>query len=221
MSDRHAGLAVRAIGDAGRWLSDALFATVRFEVEHEERFAPYRDRGEPVVLCVWHGRLLPVTYYHRHLPITAIISQSRDGDYIARLVEGWGYETVRGSTSRGGRRALTGLVRAVRGGRLAAITPDGPRGPRQRLQTGVLTVAQLTGRPIIPLGCGASSAWWPGSWDRFCIPKPFARVRVRYGHPRHVARDATAADLQEHARELETEMNAMIEELDRDGGPNR
>ncbi len=137
------------------------------------------------------------------------------------MVEGWGYETVRGSTSRGGGAALRGLVKAARSGRSLAITPDGPRGPRQRLQPGVITAAQMTGLPIIPLAGGASRAWWPGSWDRFCIPKPFARVRVLYGEPRYVARDATAAELRRHAEELEAEMNAMIEEVDGDGGPRR
>ena len=221
MSEPGDDLIARVVGGAGRWLSNALLGTVRFEVEHGERLAEFHDRGEPVIFSLWHGRLLPLTYFHRRLDVTAIISRSRDGDFIARLVEGWGYETARGSTSRGGRQALTGLVRAIRSGRSVAITPDGPRGPRQRLSTGVLTVAQMTGAPIIPVGCGASRAWWPGGWDRFCVPKPFARVRVRYGHPRRVPRGASPEEIARHAQELEREMNAMIEELDRDGGPNR
>jgi lysophospholipid acyltransferase (LPLAT)-like uncharacterized protein len=221
MSGRTDDLRAGVLGAVGRWVSNALFATIRFDIEHGERLAPFLDRGEPVIFSLWHGRLLPLTYYHRRLGVTAIISQSRDGDFIARLVEGWGYDTVRGSTSRGGRQALVGLVRAVRSGRSVAITPDGPRGPRQRLQTGVLTVAQMTDRPIIPVGCGTSRAWWPGGWDRFCVPKPFARVRIRYGHPRFVPRDASPGELARHAEELEREMNALTEELDRDGGPNR
>lgn len=215
------GLRFRLAGTLGRWALDALMATVRFSVAHGERYDRYVRRGEPVIFAVWHGRLLPLTYYHRHRDITAIISQSEDGEYIARVVEGWGYATVRGSTSRGGGAALRGLVKAARSGRSLAITPDGPRGPRQRLQPGVITAAQMTGLPIIPLAGGASRAWWPGSWDRFCIPKPFARVRVLYGEPRYVARDATAAELRRHAEELEAEMNAMIEEVDGDGGPRR
>lgn len=208
-------------GTAGRWLLDALMATVRFRVEHGERYEQFERRGEPVIFAVWHGRLLPLTYHHRDRGITTIISRSADGEYIARVVEGWGYHTVRGSTSRGGGEALRGLVKAARRGHSLAITPDGPRGPRQELQHGVITAAQLSGLPIIPLGGGCTRAWWPGSWDRFCVPKPFSAVTVRYGEPRYVERNATEAELEEHRLELETEMNRMIEELDRDGGPDR
>ena len=208
-------------GTLGRWLLDALMATVRFTVEGPDRHRAFVQRDQPVIFALWHGRLLPLTYYHRDQGITAIISRSEDGEYIARVVEGWGYHTVRGSTSRGGRSGLRGLVQAARAGHSLAITPDGPRGPRQTLQPGVITLAQLSGLPILPLACGCDRAWWPGSWDRFCIPKPFARVRVVYGEPRYIARDATAAEVERHARALETEMNAMIVEVDGDGGPDR
>lgn len=208
-------------GTVGRRLIDGLMATLRFSVDGGEEYEALAAAGQPVIFAVWHGRLLPLTYYHRHRNITAIISQSEDGEYIARVVEGWGYRTVRGSTSRGGSGALRSLVKAARAGESLAITPDGPRGPRQRLQPGVITAAQLTGLPIIPLACGASRAWWPGGWDRFCVPKPFARVRVMYGSTRRVARDASEDDLRRHARELEAELNDMIREADRDGGPTR
>lgn len=215
------GLRFWLAGAVGRRLIDLLMATIRFTSEHAERYRRFADAGEPVIFAVWHGRLLPLTFYHRHHGITAIISRSEDGEYIARVVHGWGYETVRGSTSRGGSSALRGLVKAARSGRSLAITPDGPRGPRQSLQPGVITAAQMTGLPIIPLACGASRAWWPGGWDRFCVPKPFARVRVLYGEPRRVPRDASAEELERHRVELEAEMNAMIEEADGDGGPDR
>ncbi|HSH46577.1 MAG TPA: lysophospholipid acyltransferase family protein [Longimicrobiales bacterium] len=208
-------------GLVGRGLLNGLLGTVRFQVEGKERLDAFLDRGEPVIFCLWHGRLLPLTYYHRGGRIATLISQSGDGEYIARVVAGWGYLPVRGSTSRGGGAALKELVRRARQGWSLAMTPDGPRGPRQELQPGVITAAQLTGLPIIPLAAGTSRAWWPGSWDRFCVPKPFARVRVLYGTPRKVARDADDSARRHHMRELEAEMNAMIQEVDRDGGPNR
>ncbi len=208
-------------GTVGRRLVDALMASLRFSAEGAEGYESLAAEGQSVIFAVWHGRLLPLTYYHRHRNITAIISRSEDGEYIARVVEGWGYRTVRGSTSRGGSSALRSLVKAARAGESLAITPDGPRGPRQQLQPGVITAAQLTGLPIIPLACGAARAWWPGGWDRFCVPKPFTRVRVMYGTPRRVARDASESELRRHAQELEQEMNEMIREADRDGGPSR
>ena len=209
------------IATVGRWLLDVLMATTRFTVEHGERYGAFVRRNEPVIFALWHGRLLPLTYYHRDQGVTAIISRSEDGEYIARVVEGWGYNTVRGSTSRGGSRGLRGLVKAARAGHSLAITPDGPRGPRQSLQPGVITLAQLSGLPIIPIVAGCDRAWWPGSWDRFCIPKPFARVHIVYGKPRFVDRDATPAELERFARELERDLNALTAEVDRDGGPNR
>ena len=214
-------LQFRLVGTLGRWLLDALMATVRVSVEHGERHDRLRDAGEPILYALWHGRLLPLTYHHRHKGIVALISQSADGEYIARVVQGWGYETIRGSSSRGGGKALREIVKRLRGGRSLAITPDGPRGPRQRLQPGIITAAQLSGAVILPLAAGASRAWWPGGWDRFCIPKPFARVTVLYGEPRRVPRDADGAEVRRFARELETDMNALIEEVDRDGGPDR
>lgn len=208
-------------GRLGRGVLDALLGTARFEVEGQERLDAFLDRGQPVIFCLWHGRLLPLTYHHRGGRIATLISRSADGEYIAQVVQGWGYTPVRGSSSRGGGAALKELVRWARKGWSLAITPDGPRGPRQELQPGVITAAQLTGLPIIPLSAGASRAWWPGSWDRFCVPKPFARVRVLYGHPRHVARDAGEEERRRQRAELEAELNDMTREVDRHGGPDR
>jgi lysophospholipid acyltransferase (LPLAT)-like uncharacterized protein len=109
----------------------------------------------------------------------------------------------------------------VRGGQSIAITPDGPRGPRQQLQPGVIRAAQLARVPILPVVAGCSRAWWPGGWDRFCVPKPFSRVRVVYGEPIHVPRDLGEAEFHRYATELEREMNALTEQVDRDGGPTR
>ena len=215
------GLRVRLTGTLGRWVLNALMATVRFRVERADRLDRLDRAGEPVLYTLWHGRLLPLTYVHRHRGIGALISQSRDGEYIARVVEGWGYEPIRGSTSRRGGQALREIVKRVRGrGQSIAFTPDGPRGPRQKLQPGVITAAQLSGGVILPVTAGASRAWWVGGWDRFCIPKPFAVVHVVYGEPRRVPRDAGEAELSRHAQELEAELNVLTREVDGDGGPD-
>jgi lysophospholipid acyltransferase (LPLAT)-like uncharacterized protein len=213
-------LRFRLGGLLGRVVAGGLLATVRFRSEHRDRFDRLAARG-PALYALWHGRLLPLTYYHRHRGIAALVSQSADGEYIARMVEGWGFDTVRGSSSRGGGEALREVVRRVRAGQSMAITPDGPRGPRQKVQSGVIIAAQLTGAPILPVVAGCSRAWWPGGWDRFCVPKPFSRVLVLYGEPRFVPRTADEDEIREHAAQLEREMNALIEQVDRDGGPDR
>jgi lysophospholipid acyltransferase (LPLAT)-like uncharacterized protein len=215
------GIRYRVGAFLGRLVLDLLLSTVRFRLEHRERFDGFADAGQPVLYAVWHGRLLPLTYYHRHLGVGAVISRSADGEYIAQVAKGWGFEPIRGSTSRGGSEALREVVQRVRAGQSIAMTPDGPRGPRQKLQPGVIRAAQLAGVPILPVAAGCSRAWWPGGWDRLCVPKPFSRVRVRYGEAMVVPRELDPGEFSRLAMELERRMNELTEEVDVDGGPTR
>ncbi len=138
------------------------------------------DRS-PVVFVIWHGQLLAQLWAHRHRNISLLISEHRDGEIIARIARVLGYRTVRGSTSRGANRALVRLVRELDAGYDVGITPDGPRGPYHSFAAGALLVAQRSGRPVAPVGAHASRAWRFRSWDRFMLPKPFARVTIAYG----------------------------------------
>ncbi len=142
-----------------------------------------RDAGKPVIFVLWHGEMLALLWHHRREGITVLISEHGDGEIIARVAETLGFRTVRGSTSRGAGRALLGMSRTVQAGGDAAFTPDGPRGPARKFAPGALIVAQRTGAPIITLAVSPSRAWRLRSWDRFVIPKPFARVRIGYGDP--------------------------------------
>lgn len=198
-------------GAAGGTLLDSLLATVRFRVLTAE---PYRT--QKVIFALWHGRLLPLTYYHRKQNIATLISQSADGEYIARVVERWGYRVARGSSSRGGREALRELLRAARAGHSLAITPDGPRGPRQKLKRGVLTAAQLSGVPILPMSGAATRAWWFEGWDRFLLPKPFSTVFIRYGEPVMVPRDADESQLLQLEARIEQVLDGLTEQTDAD-----
>jgi lysophospholipid acyltransferase (LPLAT)-like uncharacterized protein len=206
----------RVAGAVGGFALDALFGTIRTTVLDADPAAPYRARGEPVIYVCWHGRLLPLAYQHRRQEVLTLVSRSADGEYIARALERWGYGSVRGSSSRGGDRALRELVRLVRAGRSVSITPDGPRGPRERVKPGALLVAQLTGRPLIPAAAGASRAWWFGKWDRFLVPKPFSEIRVSYGTPQFVAREGGAAALAEAASILEAQLGSALARVDAD-----
>jgi hypothetical protein len=115
-----------------------------------------------------------------------LISRHRDGGYLATFAERLGYRFVRGSSQRGGEVGLRGVVRALQGGSVVAVTPDGPRGPVERVKPGVVAAAQHAGVPIIPATARVSRSWTLGSWDRFAIPKPFARIEVVYGVPLEV-----------------------------------
>ena len=207
-------LRYRVASGLGRAVLDALLATARFEVSGAEHHRQFTAHGQPVIFVLWHGRLLPLAHLHRGEGIAALISRSRDGEYLARLLERWGFVPVRGSSSRGGSTALREMVRQARAGRCLAITPDGPRGPRQRLKEGVLVAGQLTGLPLIPVTASASRAWWVGGWDRFLIPRAFARIRVVYGPPVRVPRDAGAEELAALRLSLEEELNRLTAEVD-------
>jgi len=165
----------------------ALAATWRIRVHGAEHLRGLREARRPFVFVLWHSRILPLLYHHRREEVVLLISRHRDGQYLANLAERWGYRSVRGSTKRGGEVGLLGVVRALQGGAVVAITPDGPRGPAEQVQPGAVAAAQHAGAALLPIGARPSSAWWLGSWDRMCIPKPFARVDIVYGPPIEVA----------------------------------
>ena len=186
---------VAAISAVGGLVLRLLGMTWRVRREGAATFDDMLARKEPFIIVFWHGEIVPVTWVHRNRGFAPLISRHADGEVIARIVEGLGYRTVRGSTSRGGVRALLETVQRVNEGITVGFTPDGPRGPRHVFAPGALIVAQRTGRPIVALGATASRAWRLRSWDRHLVPKPFATVTVRYSEPQYVqsrdARDAT------------------------------
>jgi lysophospholipid acyltransferase (LPLAT)-like uncharacterized protein len=211
-------LRLRAVSGVGGGLLTGLMRSTRFEVVGgREYYDALWGAGRPVVFVLWHGRLLPCSYFHRHEGLATLISQHRDGDYIARVVEGWGFETIRGSSSRGGSAALRRIVRTLRGGKAMAITPDGPRGPRQKMKPGSLLAAQLAGVPVVPVTAGTDRAWWLGGWDRFLVPKPFSRIRLVYGEPIEVPRGADEVELDRLAGEVEDRLNALTRWVDGGG----
>lgn len=210
MSDVRYGMA----GFAGDAVIRSLMASVRFETENEPEHG-LRINGKPVLGLCWHGHLLVFAFRQRGAGLATLISQSKDGEYIARVVQRWGFTVLRGSSSRGGSGALRSMVRVLRDGQSLAVTPDGPRGPRRRLKPGALLAARMSGVPILPTAAAATRAWWLGGWDRFLVPKPLARVRLVYGQPRAIPRDADDAELARIGDEIETEMNALTERAER------
>ncbi|MGH7623367.1 MAG: lysophospholipid acyltransferase family protein, partial [Gemmatimonadaceae bacterium] len=158
----------------------ALGLTWRMRISHDDDLRRCRANGTPVILILWHGQMLPLLYAHRNEGVAVLISEHADGELIAQIVRRLGCTTVRGSTSRGAARALIGLTRAAERGSDLAITPDGPRGPEKSVAPGALIVAHRTGVPMIAMAASPSSCWRLRSWDRFMVPRPFARIRVAY-----------------------------------------
>lgn len=163
-----------------------LAHTWRVTREGDAALTAIRASGSPCVIILWHGELLPILWAHRDEQVSVLISTHADGEIIARICESLGCRTVRGSSSRGGARALLELVRELEGGHEVAITPDGPRGPRRSFAPGALVAAMRADVPIIAFGVHVSRAWRLRSWDRFIIPKAFARITMRYSAPERV-----------------------------------
>jgi len=191
------------IAMAGYRVIGALGATLRWRTDGLEHFDAATRGGHQPVMAFWHGRILPATYYFRRRGIVVITSENFDGEWIAGIIERFGFGTARGSTSRGGRKALLQLTRDMARGCPAGFTVDGPRGPAGVAQPGAVWLAQATGNPVLPFHLEADRYWSLRSWDRTQIPKPFSTVALAIGEPFEVPRGADAAEI-EHARvELE------------------
>ena len=196
---KRAQLAV--ISGVGYPLVAALGSTYRFSVDGAEHLRAAEALGKPIH-AFWHGRILPSTIWFRQRGIVVITSENFDGEWIARIIQKFGFGTARGSSSRGATKALLQLVRQIKD-KPVAFTVDGPRGPARVAQPGAVWLSKATGNPIIPFHMEADRYWTLGSWDRTQIPKPFARVALAFAAPLVVARDAGDAPLQAANLELE------------------
>lgn len=175
----------RIVYAVGRTLVRSLRLTVVGLEEHEAAIR----RWNGGIQAAWHGRTLVGGHFFSHRGHWALVSLSRDGDIQTRHFELMGYRVIRGSTGRGAVRATLEVVQALRAGGVLSFTPDGPRGPSGVAQPGVVYFAQKTGRPILPVGTAAASAWRLGTWDGYLIPRPFSRCVVVLGEPVEIGRD--------------------------------
>lgn len=194
-----------------------LGATLRWRTEGFEHFDEIAAAGHQPIMAFWHGRILPAAYYFRNRGIVVITSANFDGEWIAGIIERFGFGTSRGSSSRGGARALLQLSRDLSNGRPAGFTVDGPRGPARISQQGAVWLAKASGHPVLPFHLEANRHWTLESWDRTQIPRPWSTVAISIGEPFYVPRDADEAAV-EHARQrldtalvgLEVRARAML-----------
>jgi lysophospholipid acyltransferase (LPLAT)-like uncharacterized protein len=193
-----------------------LLMTVRFRIHGDPHYQREERKRPPVLFAFWHSRLLPLVWNRRGEGAVVLVSRHRDGEYITRIIESLGFETERGSSTRGGMEGARGMLRSARKGKNLAITPDGPRGPAEVAKEGLLVLARLSGLPVVPLATAASRCWRLGSWDRFMIPKPFSTVHVVYGQPLKVPRDvpedrneAELARLEDALKEVTRQAEAL------------
>jgi lysophospholipid acyltransferase (LPLAT)-like uncharacterized protein len=195
------------------WVVKAIGATWRVQVLRGDIEPIVRAQRRNVIYAFWHGHLLYLMYRYRGSGVYILVSQSQDGDVLSRLLRYFGLPTIRGSSSRNGRRSLRELVRLARAGASAAIAPDGPRGPRYQARSGVIILARLTAIPIIPVAVGTRWKIEFHSWDRFFLPLPGSRIIVAYGEPVEVPSDADTAVLEQKRQELEGKLLKLSEEV--------
>lgn len=203
MSDRRSDLALRILPWAVRTLLRLLGLTLRYRIDGEDRMRALLDAGRPVIVASLHGWLpLGMRALRPYRPLI-MVSQSRDGERVTRMAEPLGFRMVRGSSSRGGVRALLEMVRRLVPGELAVHVVDGPRGPAGEVKPGLFLLAQRAGAVIVPAYAAATRRIVTRSWDRMQIPLPFARIHIRYGEPLEVPQGLPEAELDRMARELE------------------
>jgi lysophospholipid acyltransferase (LPLAT)-like uncharacterized protein len=174
----------------------------------ERREGP-RPFPEPSIFAFWHSGLLALAFLRRGEGAAVLVSRHRDGEWIARTLEGLGFVTARGSSTRGGGAGTIAMLRRAAEGRSLGITPDGPRGPVGRAKPGVIRIARASGLPIVPVIAAPRNAWVLRSWDRFQVPKPFTPLALHYGAPLVVPRDLPDAAVETWCRTLEAALDEL------------
>lgn len=192
-----------------------LQQTMRIEEVNGERVRELWKRGQNAIGVFWHGRLLMTPLVYRGQGLKILISRHRDGELISRTVRYFGLGTIRGSSTRGGIAGIKGLVRALQNGYDVAIAPDGPRGPRYKVQPGVIQLAKLSGRPIFPITFSATPRKVLHSWDRFIIPLPFSRGVFVWGDPIWVDYAEGEGEMKQKTLLLERRLLEITERADR------
>ena len=199
--------------------------TTKWDIRHADRVSHILGSGDGVIALTWHSRFMMLTSAWKadELDPYVMISRSRDGAVVAATCKALGLKTLRGSArksgkSKGGDAAAAGALTAIRSGGCVVITPDGPRGPRQRLGDGPLRLARATGAPIMPCTFSVARRKQFNSWDRFVLPKPFGKGLILWGTPVSVPSETSDQDLDAIRLRIETEMNALLSEADAELG---
>jgi len=184
-----------------RALIRLLTATYRTTVVGARHIDPFISEGKVCAPCYWHqhhvvGSTLIRSWVRRGFKACFLVSGSVDGDVPERIARAWGAEVIRGSANQSGALALRDMQQMMKNGYSIVTTADGPRGPQYEFKTGAILMARIAGVPIIPIGCAADRAWYLNRWDKFMIPKPFARIVVAVGEPIPIPRTAALDDLE-------------------------
>ncbi len=196
---------IRFVHSTGVWRHEGYHIPQKFWAE-----------GKPFIACFWHGRLMMMPYnWPRDIPFYMLISGHADGQLIADTIGRFGFKSLVGSTKRGGSSALRAMIKVLKDGGCIGITPDGPRGPRMRASDGAVSLAKLSGTPLVPVSFSARRRRVMTSWDRFILPLPFSSGVFLWSDPIEVSRDADDNEMEAARARLEESLNLVTNEVDR------
>lgn len=205
----------RAIGTIAGGLIRVMGWTLRYRMDGLEQMTG-KFAGRPVIFALWHNRIFAMPYTKPKLSkdreVCVLTSASKDGAILEAAIRSFGLTAVRGSSSRRGAAALVALRRKLASGATVTITPDGPRGPRYKVQPGVVKLAQMSGVPIVVVSVNFARCWRLKSWDRFCIPKPFSKVMVKLEEGVEISKELSDDAFENERVKLELLMNASVKD---------
>jgi lysophospholipid acyltransferase (LPLAT)-like uncharacterized protein len=205
-------VSIPVVAQAASWLVSLVGKTIRWESKGDEFLDQIYQAGRHAIFTFWHGRIFPATYYWRKRGIVVMTSQNYDGEYIARCIQKQGYGAARGSSSRGGLKALAEMAHCLRKGRDVAFTVDGPRGPRYEAKPGPVLLARKTGEPIFCFHISLEKKIQLNSWDQAQIPLPFTRAVVFKAPPIYVSRTADEREMKQKISEVQSVLDRMREQ---------
>jgi lysophospholipid acyltransferase (LPLAT)-like uncharacterized protein len=196
------------------WVIKLLGWTMEFEEVHPEIPRSFWEKGIPGIGVFWHGRLLMMPRLYKGKKLSFLVSPHRDGQIVGRALKRFGFHAILGSTNRRGFSAFKQMLRANREGSDIALVPDGPKGPRYQVQIGVIELAKLTGRPVVPVTFSSSKRKLFKTWDQFLLPYPFSRGVFIWGEPVYVDPKGDRTHLEERRALLERRLNELTEKAD-------
>jgi len=186
----------------------------RWKIMGDGPYRAMREAGRPVVLLIWHGKIFVVPFFFRKRGILALVSPSKDGEFVFRLMDGWGYKLIRGSGSHPMKTAWIEMIKELNEGGEVMIIPDGPKGPDRKFKLGAVKLATETGAVMVPFSFSARRRKILRSWDRFEMFFPFTKIAAVYGEPIEISRDLPPGRQKEErlrAEQIMVEFDARID----------
>ncbi len=205
----------KLVGVLGRVLLRWVALSSRVKIIGKENLQQLRNRRQPIIHLVWHGKIFLAPYFFRKQGIMPLISPSEDGEVVARIVDGWGYKILRGSSSHSMVSAWKEMLQELKDGGEVLIVPDGPRGPDRVLKLGAIKLALETGAALVPFSFSSSRRRILRSWDRFHLALPFSRIIAIYGNPIVLPAGLREEDLEDVRKQVEKALCEVDEEADR------